>query len=191
MRVLLLLGAARRVWWRRLWKDERGNVLLNSGSGGNTCATDSISSVDHQLVKVEFGAAGSATQVSSANPLPVTIPPVASGGYTNLSINAAASNNATSVKGSAGQVYGVHVYNNAAYPVYVKLYNKASSPAPATDNALLVRRIGVQAGTQRDVILPSGLPFGSGIALAIVKGITDTDNTSVSANDCLAEVEYA
>lgn len=34
-------------------------------------AVDTISAEDHQLVKVEFGAAGSATQVSSANPLPV------------------------------------------------------------------------------------------------------------------------
>jgi hypothetical protein len=114
-----------------------------------------------------------------------------SGGYTNLSINAANSNNATSVKGTPGQVYGVHVYNNATYPVYVKLYNKATAPAPAADNALLVRRIGVQAGTQRDFAFASGLPFSTGIGLAIVKGISDTDNTSVAASDCLAEVEYA
>lgn len=46
------------------------NLTLNAGSGGATLATDEISSVHHQLVKVEFGVADSATLVSSSNPLP-------------------------------------------------------------------------------------------------------------------------
>lgn len=132
-----------------------------------------------------------ATDVTASNPLPVVVTPAASGGYSNNSINAANSNNAISVKASAGQVFGVHIYNNAPYPIYVKLYNKATAPAPGSDNALLVRRIGIQAGTQRDLSFPSGLQFSTGIGLAIVKGITDTDNTSVAVNDALVEVEYA
>lgn len=47
------------------------NITLNAGSGGATIAADDISSVWHQRVKVEFGADGSATDVSLANPLPV------------------------------------------------------------------------------------------------------------------------
>ena len=43
----------------------------NPGSG-IAVAVDAIAGENHQLVKVEFGADGSATQVSSANPLPVT-----------------------------------------------------------------------------------------------------------------------
>lgn len=39
---------------------------------GTAIATDSVSSVEHQLVKLEFGDAGAATQVSASNPLPVT-----------------------------------------------------------------------------------------------------------------------
>lgn len=35
-------------------------------------ATDSVGGAEHQLVKLEFGAAGAATLVSAANPLPVT-----------------------------------------------------------------------------------------------------------------------
>jgi len=46
------------------------NTLLNAGTGGDTIATDDIGGVKHQLVKVEFGAADSATPVSAANPLP-------------------------------------------------------------------------------------------------------------------------
>lgn len=48
------------------------NITLNAGSGGAVVAADDISSVWHQRVKVEFGADGSATDVSAANPLPVT-----------------------------------------------------------------------------------------------------------------------
>ena len=46
------------------------NTLLNVGTGGDTIATNDIAGVKHQLVKVEFGASGSATQVSGTNPLP-------------------------------------------------------------------------------------------------------------------------
>lgn len=46
------------------------NVILNLGSGGKTVATDEIAGVQHQRVKVQHGADGSATDVSSASPLP-------------------------------------------------------------------------------------------------------------------------
>lgn len=49
------------------------NTTLNSGTGGDVIASDDIAGVKHQRVKVEFGADGSATDVSSANPLPVVL----------------------------------------------------------------------------------------------------------------------
>jgi hypothetical protein len=49
------------------------NTILNAGSGGDTIATDDIGGVKHQRVKVEFGADGSATDVSTSNPLPVNL----------------------------------------------------------------------------------------------------------------------
>lgn len=47
------------------------NTTLNTMSGGDVIADEDIGGVKHQLVKVEFGAAGSATPASSTNPLPV------------------------------------------------------------------------------------------------------------------------
>jgi hypothetical protein len=47
------------------------NTVINAGSGGDTIATDDIGGVKHQLVKVEFGAADSATQVSPLAGLPI------------------------------------------------------------------------------------------------------------------------
>ncbi len=46
------------------------NTTLNAGSGGDVIATDDIGGVKYQRVKVTFGADGSATDVSSAAPLP-------------------------------------------------------------------------------------------------------------------------
>lgn len=48
------------------------NTTLNAGTGGDVIATDDIGGVKHQRVKVEFGPDGSASDVSTANPLPVT-----------------------------------------------------------------------------------------------------------------------
>lgn len=56
------------------------NTTLNKIAGlpGDTIATDDISGVKHQRVKVQHGADGSATDVSSAAPLPVDIRSVSS-----------------------------------------------------------------------------------------------------------------
>lgn len=166
------------------------NTILNAGAGGDTLATDDLGGVKIQRVKVEFGADGASARVVTGTGLPVTPTPQASGGCSSKSFATAASDNATSLKASAGQLYGVHVFNAAVYPIFVKIYNKASAPAPATDNALLVRRIGVQAGTQRDVEFPLGIACGTGIAYAVVKGVSDTDDTAVAANDALVDLEY-
>ena len=48
------------------------NVAVTAGSG-TTIAADDVSGVLYQRVKPAFGADGSATDVSSANPLPVSV----------------------------------------------------------------------------------------------------------------------
>jgi hypothetical protein len=50
------------------------NVELNAGSGGATIAADEVTpGIFHQRVKVQHGADGSATDVSTASPLPVSV----------------------------------------------------------------------------------------------------------------------
>ena len=48
------------------------NVVLNQGAGGSTVASDEINGIQHQRVKLEYGENGSATDVSTTNPLPIT-----------------------------------------------------------------------------------------------------------------------
>jgi len=47
------------------------NVELNAGSGGSTLATDDISGVHYQRVKMAYGTDGNAADVSSSNPMPI------------------------------------------------------------------------------------------------------------------------
>lgn len=49
------------------------NVPITAGAG-TSIASDDIGGVQHQRVKVEYGADGSATDVSATNPLPVMLP---------------------------------------------------------------------------------------------------------------------
>lgn len=84
------------------------DLVLNSGSGGATLATDEISSVHHQRVKVQHGADGFATDVSAASPMPTT----ANAG-TNLNTSALAlesgGNLDTLAAGVSGSEYQVDV----------------------------------------------------------------------------------
>lgn len=166
------------------------NTQLSAAVGvGVLAASDEIAGAQYQRMKLIHGADGvNAGDVSTANPFPTTDYPVTAGGPSTSHLVSAATNNSTSVKGTAGQLYGAHVYNNAAYPVYVKFFNKATAPTPGVDTVVLT--IGVQAGVARDVQFPKGFPFATGIGMAIVKGITDADNTAVVLSDCVVDLEY-
>jgi hypothetical protein len=100
----------------------------------------------------------------------------------------AGSTNQTSIKNTAGVIHSVSVFNNAAYPVFVKYFNKASAPSVGSDTP--VWTIGVQAGVSRDVTPPLGLLFSTGIAMAIVKGIADNNSTAVVLSDCVVDTHY-
>lgn len=49
------------------------NVEANPGTGGAIFASDELAGVHHPYAKLEFGADGTATPVSAANPLPVSL----------------------------------------------------------------------------------------------------------------------
>lgn len=146
-----------------------------------------------QLVGIALPASGGPVAGgTSTNPIYTTGAVSTSGGYptTDAHIVAAgtAGGDAGVVKASAGQLYGVHVFNKADYPVYVKIHNLASAPTPGT--TAVVRTIGVQAGLSADVIYTHGLALGTGIAYSIVKLLPDNDATAVVAADCVVDFDY-
>lgn len=118
----------------------------------------------------------------------VTLRPDTANGTLCSHLVAAASTNATVAKNGAGQLYGVHVFSKATYPVYVKVFNKATTPDPTSDT--VIRTIGCQSGIRADDVIPFGLPCSSGISFAIVKDIADNGGTAVAAADCVVDIDY-
>lgn len=123
-----------------------------------------------------------------AAPLPTTEAPATSGGLSSYRRLATADTNATSVKASAGQVYGLMIYNLAAATRHVKLYDKATAPTVGTDEPKLT--IPLPAGGGVVLPIPMGLAFAAGIGLGIVTGVSDADATAPAANDIIVNILY-
>ena len=112
------------------------------------------------------------------------------GGATQHTLISAATTNATSVKASAGTVYGISATNSGAAAAYLKLYNKASAPTVGTDVA--VKTILIPPGATVSLpISPVGLNFGTGIAYAITGAATTADTTAVALAQCVVNIDYA
>lgn len=141
-----------------------------------------------QGVKLIDATAGSTTPVgTSGNPLWTQSSAAGLAATTGYHAVSASSNNAAVIKDSSGSLVAVHVFNEAIYPVYVKFYNKATTPSPASDTPIAT--VGVQAGLPRDVTFRLSA-LTNGLGIAIVKNIADNDNTAIIAGDCVVDVEY-
>jgi hypothetical protein len=173
------------------------SVTLTAGIP--TAGTGTVSTIDALMATgLPITNANANGQATMANSAPVVIASNQTGiplgitatanGATASRINAAASNNLTSVKGSAGQLYTIDVFNAAAYNVFLKLYNKASAPVVASDTPVMT--IPIQAGGGYSKTWPMGFPFGTGIAYAIVKLQADTDATNVVAGDLTGNITW-
>lgn len=125
---------------------------------------------------------------SGATALPTTQTPSTSGGYSVSRLLSAASTNATSVKASAGQVYGWMLFNTSAAPKFFKLYNKASAPTVGTDTPFMTMPIPAGGGIVAD--FDGGIAMGTGVAFAITGAVGDTDTTAVAANDVIVNLLY-
>lgn len=109
-----------------------------------------------------------------------------------IKIISAATTNSTSVKGSAGQLYWLHVINLNAAVRYLKLYNKATAPTVGTD--VPVHTFAIPANTAgAGFVLPLTVPltFATGIGLALTTGVADNDSGAVAANEIIVNGGYA
>jgi hypothetical protein len=100
----------------------------------------------------------------------------------------AAGNNYHQIKSAPGTFLGCSAFSGTDnYPLFIKLFNQTNEPNPAGGDVPLVV-IGVQAGEPRDVEPSSGVSFTTGIALLVVKGIGDADDTPVLAGDVALDI---
>lgn len=100
----------------------------------------------------------------------------------------AATTNATSAKGTAGNVYGWSISNKSAAVQFFKLFNKATAPTVGTDTPVIT--VAVPALTTVVANFDKGLSFSSGIAYAYTNLIADLDTTVVVAADAVINLFY-
>jgi hypothetical protein len=158
-----------------------------------TAIVSSVASIDGgtpaALGQTTMSASMPVALASDQSNLPVTAKTTTTGGSKNKKVISAASTNATSVKASAGQVYGWHFSNSSASKRYLKLYNKASAPTVGTD--VPVMTIEIQTTTAANCEWTNGIDeFATGIALAITGGVADNDTTAIAANDVILNLLY-
>lgn len=197
--------------------DNEGNLLVNNigggGGGGGTVTQGPQGSIASpwftELTIDGTNVAGTPTHPLRIDPTGTTIQPISgtvqpgntpntvpwlvsnvpstTGGASDFHLVSAGSTNANVVKNSSGQLYGWSVFNNAAYPIFVKFYNQTTSPTPGTG---VVQTVAVQAGVSVELWLAGGRFYSTGIGLTVTKGIADSDATAVLANDCVLDIFY-
>jgi hypothetical protein len=113
--------------------------------------------------------------------------PGTTGGCSISRVVAGSSTNATVAKASAGHLYGVEIYNDAAAVRFVKFHNTASSPTAGTG---VVLTIALLADSIRTIWFPQGIAFSTGIGFTTVTGFADSDTAAVTANDLIVQVFY-
>ena len=129
--------------------------------------------------------------VSAAHPLPVTnIAGIVGGPRQAFRLpSSAASTNAANIKAGPGSIFGITgMITTAAAAVYLKLFDTAGVPDPATDVPVYVFGLTFAGGpTGRfNIQLPGGLDFITGIGVALVRGAADLNNNPVAAGQILA-----
>ena len=183
-----LIGAASLFYNGSTWDRMRGDTT--NGLDVDVTRLPALPAGNNNIGDVDVASIAAGTNLIGD----VGVKPRTSGGLTigpasGAKQISAASTNATSVKGSAGQLYGWYIYNDGAQEVYFKLYNKASAPTVGTDVPVIV--LAIPAGSGANAFSDIGIPFGTGIASAITTGAADADATAVAANQVVANLFFS
>lgn len=156
-----------------------GTTKVNPvGFFADQTATDSVNEGDIGAARMTLDRKQIVTMAPSADTEGLTIGTLVS----------AATTNATSLKASAGKVYGWYIYNDGAAEVYFKFYNKASSPTVGTDTPVMT--LGIPAGGAANVEYTNGIAFATGIAYAVTTGATTADTGAVALSQVVINILY-
>lgn len=119
----------------------------------------------------------------------VSIATKTTGGATNSKVFAAATTNATSVKGSAGTLFGFVLSNTTAAFKFFKVYSKATAPTVGTD--VPIATWGIPPNGSVVFASEVGMAVPTGIAYAITGASADADATATAVGDVVGNLIYA
>jgi hypothetical protein len=118
----------------------------------------------------------------------VGIIPRTSGGLTTYHLVSAGTTNATSIKGSAGQVFGWYIYNSNAAARKVAFHNTSGTP---TAGSSIFFSLMIPPSSGANVFTETGIVFSSGIGITTVTGLADSDSAAVASNDLIINIWYS
>lgn len=96
--------------------------------------------------------------------------------------SSAANNNAQVARVGRTDLFYVAAYVAAAVPIYLKLFNLVASPDPATQTPAMVIRL----NPGQNNLAYDARAFPAGLALALVTGAANLNNTAPAAGDVVA-----
>lgn len=149
-------------------------------------STDAVASRHYETWKLNSGADGEAVPVDSDHPLPVSMGQSPQGHVTYHRVSTGNGADAVNLWRGAACLYGLDVFNNAEYPIYVKFHDVATVPYPGVG---VVRTFGIQAGVRGRATFRHGMKFTNGIGMTIVRNIDDNDTTSVDSEVAIVNLD--
>jgi hypothetical protein len=130
--------------------------------------------------------------ISTANPLPVRVLPVAANGcdiFRSLDLD----ESEEEVKASAGTVYGLWFSNTATATRFLKFYN-ATAASVTVGTTTPVLTIALPGNTSDDISgvfsIAQGIAFSTAITVAATTGAADNDTGAPAANDVIVNLFY-
>ena len=168
-----------------------GSNTIGALTANQSVNVNQINSVTPLMGNGASGTGAQRVTIANDSTGQVGIVPLTAGGLSISRVISAASTNATSAKGSAGQVYGWYLSNINVAVRYLKLYNKATAPTVGTDVPVMTIAIpGNTAGAGANVEFTTGIAFSTGIAYALTTGVADADTAAVAANEIVVNLMY-
>lgn len=92
------------------------------------------------------------------------------------------------IKAQPSLVFGWSIFNNAAYPIFVKLLDV--SVLGGAGVLKVAKTIGVPAGGGSNIDLNAPIIFNRGLMIFASKLIADSDTTVLVAGDCSIDIHY-
>lgn len=131
---------------------------------------------------------------NTANTTPwlVTEIPATSGGCSQSQLICGSTTNATVIKASPGQIFGLNCANISTAAAWLKIYDKATSPTVGSDTPK--RTMVIPSNTNGAGFVysqPAGLQYTAGISIAVTNGPAVADTTILpQANAVVVNVDY-
>lgn len=165
------------------------NVPVKNASGVSTgIAADQVGDIYYPVTKIDVGADGSAALLSPSTPLPV-----AHGQGLSIFRHLDLDETKREVKSTAGRLCGWFITNRSAADIFVKFYNSAASGVTigSTTPVLTFCVPGNSVSHVGAAVLSDrGITFSSGITVACLTGVADSNTSGPAANECVANIFY-